>query len=112
MVPVAGIPMPIFAPDDIVTVVHLINSANLEEEPIVITSSNMMEVLLVSYEKKKKYETTIVILHQQLTDTRVCIDSLERKLQAAHNRPLVSKSTQTDPPPTLHNASTQASPVL
>ena len=91
--------MPIFAPDDVETVVCLINSADLEEEPIVITSSDVMEVLLASHEKKRKFETTIVILHQQLTDARTRIDTLERELRAAHNWPLVSESTQTDPPP-------------
>ena len=112
MVLVAGTPMPIFAPDNVETVVHLIDSADLEEEPVVITCSDVMEVLLASYEKKKKYETTVVILHQQLTDARTRIDSLERELQAAQNWPLVSESTQTDPPPALCNAGAQASPVL
>ena len=77
-----------------------------------MTCSDVMEVLLTSYEKKKKYKTTIVILHQQLTDTRMHIDSLEHELRAAHNRPLVSESTQTVSPLALRNASSQASPVL
>ena len=98
-VPVAGIPVAIFTPNSLEAAAHLLNSIDVTAELVAITCTDVIEVLLTSYEKKAQYEKTIVVLHQQLTDVRARIDSLECKLRNAHNRPLVSGSTQTDPPP-------------
>ena len=101
--------MAIFTPDGLEAAAHLLNSINITADPLAITCTDVIEVLLASHERKAQYEKTIVILHQQLTDARVRIDSLEHKLRDAHNRPLVSGSTQTDPLPALHYADIPAS---
>ena len=104
--------MAIFTPDGLEAAAHLLNSIDVTAEPLAITCTDIIEVLLASREKKDQYEKTIVILHQQLTDARARIVSLECKLHDAHNWPLVSGSTQTDPPPALCNAGTQTAQVL